>query len=220
MSAAYCTIAIVMSGTVRPGPNVNYQPAAVARSPIERIMGVFNAMTTVFFAYGGHNVALEIQATIPSKSKTPNMYSSTVPAMMRGVNVTFVITGKRKMVCMRPGGRPTNVLYHHQIDMHPGQAARILPQSIMIGTLCVCVTGPLSAGTRSATRWQHRSDQPCVLRVTVQAYAILEYRFSASSPSVLLSARMCYWPLRTGPSIGWWRWQTLWLSFMWQQHIR
>lgn len=94
MSAVYCTIAIVMSGTVRPGPDVNYLPAAVARSPIERVMGVFNAMTTVFFAYGGHNVALEIQATIPSESKAPTMYSSTVPAMMRGVNVTFVITGK------------------------------------------------------------------------------------------------------------------------------
>jgi hypothetical protein len=95
MSAAYCCIAIVMSGTVHPGPDVNYNPAAVPRSPVERIMGVFNAMTTVFFAYGGHNVALEIQATIPSDAKTLNMHMSTVPAMMRGVNVTFLITGAR-----------------------------------------------------------------------------------------------------------------------------
>jgi hypothetical protein len=90
MSAAYCIIAIVMSATVRPGPSVNYNPAAVHRSPVERVMGIFNAMTTVFFAYGGHNVALEIQATIPIGGKHP---LSTVPAMMRGVNVTFLVTG-------------------------------------------------------------------------------------------------------------------------------
>jgi len=90
MSASYCLIAIVMSGTVRPGPEVNYNPAAVQRTPIERVMGVFNAMTTVLFAYGGHNVALEIQATIPVGGKHP---SSSVPAMMRGVNWTFLVTG-------------------------------------------------------------------------------------------------------------------------------
>jgi len=90
MSAAYCTIAIVMSATVRPGPDVNYNPAAVQRTPIERYMGIFNALTTVFFAYGGHNVALEIQATIPVGGKHP---ASSVPAMMRGVNITFIVTG-------------------------------------------------------------------------------------------------------------------------------
>lgn len=90
MSAAYCTIAIVMSATVRPGADVNYSPAAVQRTPIERIMGIFNALTTVFFAYGGHNVALEIQATIPVGGKHP---ASSVPAMMRGVNITFIVTG-------------------------------------------------------------------------------------------------------------------------------
>jgi hypothetical protein len=97
MSAAYCIIAIVMSATVQRSAAVNYSPAAVQRSPIERVMGVFNAMTTVFFAYGGHNVALEIQATIPIGGKHP---LSTVPAMMRGVNVTFIITGARARVCV------------------------------------------------------------------------------------------------------------------------
>lgn len=89
MSASYCLIAIVMSATVRPGPDVNYSPAAVQRTPLERVMGVFNAMTTVLFAYGGHNVALEIQATIPVGGKHPD---SSVPAMMRGVTWTFVVT--------------------------------------------------------------------------------------------------------------------------------
>jgi hypothetical protein len=53
-------------------------------------MGIFNALTTILFAYGGHNVALEIQATIPVSGQQP----STVPAMMRGVNVTFIVTGE------------------------------------------------------------------------------------------------------------------------------
>jgi hypothetical protein len=68
---------------------VNYNPAAVPRSTITNVMGIFNAMTTVLFAYGGHNVALEIQATIGITEKNP----TTVRPMMRGVNWTFVITG-------------------------------------------------------------------------------------------------------------------------------
>jgi amino acid permease len=52
-------------------------------------MGIFNALTSILFAYGGHNVALEIQATLPVDQKHP----STVPPMMKGVNVTFIVTG-------------------------------------------------------------------------------------------------------------------------------
>jgi hypothetical protein len=91
MSAAYCLIATVASATVKPAPDVNYSPANIVETPVERAMGVFNALTTVLFAYGGHNVALEIQATIPVGGKHA---STSVPAMMRGVNVTFVVTGE------------------------------------------------------------------------------------------------------------------------------
>lgn len=89
MSAAYCIIAVAMSATVKPGPEVQYNPAAVPRSGLTRAMGIFNAMTTIFFAYGGHNVALEIQATIGITERNP----STVRPMMRGVNWTFLVTG-------------------------------------------------------------------------------------------------------------------------------
>ena len=89
MSAAYCIIAVVMSATIKPGSEVNYDPAKVPHSNLTRIMGIFNAMTTVFFAYGGHNVALEIQATIGITEKHP----TTVKPMMTGVHWTFVITG-------------------------------------------------------------------------------------------------------------------------------
>ncbi|KAF8060318.1 LHT2 [Scenedesmus sp. PABB004] len=91
MSVAYCTIAVAMSATVNPPHgSVGYDPMAVPRSPVSRTMGIFNAISSVLFAYGGHNVALEIQATIPIGGKHP---ASSVPAMMRGVNITFVVTG-------------------------------------------------------------------------------------------------------------------------------
>lgn len=89
MSAAYCLIAVAMSASVKHTTPVNYDPAQVERSTIARIMGIFNAMTTVFFAYGGHNVALEIQATLRINERQ----ISTVKPMMRGVNWTFFITG-------------------------------------------------------------------------------------------------------------------------------
>eukprot|EP00878_Enallax_costatus_P034216 GHUV01037901.1.p1 GENE.GHUV01037901.1~~GHUV01037901.1.p1 ORF type:complete len:114 (-),score=1.87 GHUV01037901.1:147-488(-) len=43
----------------------------------------------LYVTTGGHNVALEIQATIPITAEQP----STVKPMMRGVNITFVVTG-------------------------------------------------------------------------------------------------------------------------------
>lgn len=62
MSVAYCTIAVAMSATINPAPGtVNYDPASVPRSPIDRTMGIFNALTSILFAYGGHNVALEVR---------------------------------------------------------------------------------------------------------------------------------------------------------------
>uniref|UniRef100_A0A383W7B9 Amino acid transporter transmembrane domain-containing protein n=1 Tax=Tetradesmus obliquus TaxID=3088 RepID=A0A383W7B9_TETOB len=89
MSVAYCIIAIVMSARVHPAKGtVNYAPEAVERTPVERAMGIFNAVTTVLFAYGGHNVALEIQATLPINAQ----HKSTVPRMEKGVHITFVVT--------------------------------------------------------------------------------------------------------------------------------
>ena len=85
MSLCYCGIATVVSGLHKPGPEVNYQPG-VDTPRMVHTFGVFNAITTMLFAYGGHNIALEIQATLPAPP-------STVRRMMRGVNAAFVLTG-------------------------------------------------------------------------------------------------------------------------------
>jgi hypothetical protein len=52
MSMAYCIIAFAMSASVKPEPSVNYVPAAVPRSTVDRVMGIFNALTSILFAYG------------------------------------------------------------------------------------------------------------------------------------------------------------------------
>jgi hypothetical protein len=52
MSMAYCIIAFAMSASVKPEPSVNYVPAAVPRSTLDRVMGIFNALTSILFAYG------------------------------------------------------------------------------------------------------------------------------------------------------------------------
>jgi amino acid permease len=50
------------------------------------VFGAFNALGTVAFAYAGHNVVLEIQATIPSTKERP----SKVP-MWKGVVVAYIV---------------------------------------------------------------------------------------------------------------------------------
>jgi amino acid permease len=50
------------------------------------VMNIFNALGTVAFAYAGHNVVLEIQATIPS---TPERPSKT--PMWRGVMLAYMV---------------------------------------------------------------------------------------------------------------------------------
>jgi amino acid permease len=48
------------------------------------VFGAFNALGTIAFAYAGHNVVLEIQATIPSTPHRPSRI-----AMWRGVLVAY-----------------------------------------------------------------------------------------------------------------------------------
>ncbi|KAH7835485.1 hypothetical protein Vadar_026521 [Vaccinium darrowii] len=51
-----------------------------------KVFGFFNALGNVAFAYAGHNVVLEIQATIPSTPEKP----SKVP-MWRGVLLAYIV---------------------------------------------------------------------------------------------------------------------------------
>ena len=53
---------------------------------MDRVFGFFNALGAIAFAYAGHNVVLEIQATLPSTPDKPSKVE-----MWRGVKVAYAI---------------------------------------------------------------------------------------------------------------------------------
>ena len=65
-------------------PDVDY--SSRASTSAGNVFNFLNALGDVAFAYAGHNVVLEIQATIPSTPEVP----SKVP-MFRGVVVAYII---------------------------------------------------------------------------------------------------------------------------------
>ena len=64
-------------------PNVDYQVPAITTP--EKVFNFFGALGDVAFAYAGHNVVLEIQATIPSAPENPSK------PMWRGVVVAYIM---------------------------------------------------------------------------------------------------------------------------------
>jgi amino acid permease len=84
MSLTYSTIAWAASVHKGVHPDVDYSPRA--STDVGKVFNFLNALGDVAFAYAGHNVVLEIQATIPS---TPEMPSK-VP-MWRGVIVAYIV---------------------------------------------------------------------------------------------------------------------------------
>ncbi|KAL0800139.1 hypothetical protein Bca101_055314 [Brassica carinata] len=84
MSLTYSTIAWTASVHKGVKPDVDYSYRA-STTP-GNVFNFLNAMGDVAFAYAGHNVVLEIQATIPSTPEVP----SKVP-MWRGVVVAYIV---------------------------------------------------------------------------------------------------------------------------------
>ncbi|GJU83410.1 lysine histidine transporter 1-like protein, partial [Tanacetum coccineum] len=65
-------------------PNVDY--SYKAHSTARRVFSFFNALGTISFAYAGHNIVLEIQATIPSTPKKPCK-----DPIWKGVMVAYIV---------------------------------------------------------------------------------------------------------------------------------
>ncbi|KAK9831658.1 hypothetical protein WJX74_004645 [Apatococcus lobatus] len=83
MSLSYSTIGFGMS--LNSGLEQRNAPYNLdGYSTADGIFGAFNALGTVAFAYGGHNVVLEIQAGLPSPPKT-------YKPMMKGVYVAYAV---------------------------------------------------------------------------------------------------------------------------------
>ncbi|CAH1423455.1 unnamed protein product [Lactuca virosa] len=84
-AVGYCTTIWLVSVTKGRLPNVSYNPIRIG-SEVSKIFDVLNALGIISFAFRGHNLILEIQATMPSSEKHP----STVP-MWKGVKVSYTI---------------------------------------------------------------------------------------------------------------------------------
>ncbi|CAN0878786.1 Lysine histidine transporter-like 8 [Linum grandiflorum] len=81
----YCTLIWAISVAEGRVPGVSYNPVS-SGTDLERAFAVLNALGIVAFAFRGHNLVLEIQATMPSSEKHP----STVP-MWKGVKVAYTL---------------------------------------------------------------------------------------------------------------------------------
>ncbi|XP_039159106.1 lysine histidine transporter 1 isoform X2 [Eucalyptus grandis] len=84
MSLSYSTIAwgASIEKGVQPDVKYSYRSSTTAG----KVLDFFSAMGNVAFAYAGHNVVLEIQATIPSTPEKPSK-----GPMWRGVIVAYIV---------------------------------------------------------------------------------------------------------------------------------
>lgn len=81
---SYSTIAWVASANKGVQPDVQYGPRASTTTG--SVFNFFSALGDVAFAYAGHNVVLEIQATIPSTPEKPSK-----KPMWKGVIVAYIV---------------------------------------------------------------------------------------------------------------------------------
>ncbi|XP_018857248.2 lysine histidine transporter 2-like [Juglans regia] len=84
MSLSYSTIAWAASAGKGIKPDVDY--SYTAKTTSDATFNFFNALGDVAFAYAGHNVVLEIQATIPSTPEKPSK-----GPMWKGVLVAYIV---------------------------------------------------------------------------------------------------------------------------------
>ncbi|KAL6325434.1 hypothetical protein AAG906_023279 [Vitis piasezkii] len=84
MSLSYSTIA--WGASVDKGVQDNVEYGYKAKSTAGTVFNFFSALGEVAFAYAGHNVVLEIQATIPSTPEKPSK-----GPMWRGVIVAYIV---------------------------------------------------------------------------------------------------------------------------------
>ncbi|KAB2097608.1 hypothetical protein ERO13_A01G172400v2 [Gossypium hirsutum] len=89
---AYCTLIWVISVVEGRMPGVSYNPVK-GRTEVIRIFDILNALGIIAFAFRGHNLILEIQATMPSDEKHP----SRVP-MWKGVKIAYTLVA----MCLFP----------------------------------------------------------------------------------------------------------------------
>ncbi|CAN4107306.1 unnamed protein product [Withania somnifera] len=91
-AVGYCTALWTVSVAEGRIPNVSYDPVRKG-SQVARMFNLLNALGIIAFAFRGHNLILEIQATMPSSEKHP----SRVP-MWKGVQFSYLLIA----ICLFP----------------------------------------------------------------------------------------------------------------------
>ncbi|KAI4327808.1 hypothetical protein L6164_020226 [Bauhinia variegata] len=109
-AVGYCTFIWVVSVAEGRLPGVSYSPIRLG-SDVESSFTVLNALGIIAFAFRGHNLILEIQATMPSSEKHP----SHVP-MWKGVKVSYSIIA----ACLFPLAIGGYWAYGHSIPSDGG----------------------------------------------------------------------------------------------------
>ncbi|CAL5371686.1 unnamed protein product [Camellia sinensis] len=84
MSLSYSTIA--WAASLHKGVQSDVEYGYKAKTTVGTVFNFFSALGEVAFAYAGHNVVLEIQATIPSTPEKPSK-----GPMWRGVIVAYIV---------------------------------------------------------------------------------------------------------------------------------
>ncbi|XP_041010434.1 lysine histidine transporter 2-like [Juglans microcarpa x Juglans regia] len=107
MSLSYSTIAWAASAGKGVKPDVDY--SYTAKTTSEATFNFFNALGDVAFAYAGHTVVLEIQATIPSTPEKPSK-----GPMWKGVFVAYIVVA----ICYFPVALIGYWIFGNSIDDH------------------------------------------------------------------------------------------------------
>ncbi|KAJ6386140.1 hypothetical protein OIU77_029162 [Salix suchowensis] len=84
-AVVYCTLMWMVSVNKDRLPGITYKPVRGAKE-IDRFFEVLNSLGIIAFAFRGHNLVLEIQATMPSSEKHP----SRVP-MWKGAKAAYAV---------------------------------------------------------------------------------------------------------------------------------
>ncbi|KAL3514954.1 hypothetical protein ACH5RR_021856 [Cinchona calisaya] len=114
-AVGYCTLMWAVSVSKGRLPNVSYDPVR-ANTEVARVFDLLNALGILAFVFRGHNLILEIQATMPSSEKHP----SRVP-MWRGVKVAYLIVA----MCLYPLAIAGYWAYGRMIPANGGMLAAI-----------------------------------------------------------------------------------------------
>ncbi|KAF5751030.1 hypothetical protein HS088_TW02G00040 [Tripterygium wilfordii] len=184
-AVGYCSLIWVISVAEGRLPGVSYDPIR-SGSWLKRSLEVLNGLGIVAFAFRGHNLILEIQATMPSDEKHP----SRVP-MWKGVKVAYTIIA----MCLFPlaiagywayGGRiPKAGMLTALYTYHSRDAAQLLlgltSLFIIINAVSSFQIYGMPLFDEGESKYTKRMKKPCPwwLRVIIRTFTGFSFFFVA-----------------------------------------